>query len=70
MSRHDYYDQHEEEDQQRRDQLRFAAGMGDFIGLILGLVVILVMVLLILSLANWLKRDISNTFTILNTRFQ
>jgi hypothetical protein len=60
----------EEERQSRRDQMRFAAGMSDFIGVMIGFIVILLMILLILSLVNWLRRDISNTFTLLNTRFR
>ena len=43
--------------------------MTDFVGVILGVVVILLMLLLIFSLVNWLRRDISNTFTFINTRF-
>ncbi|HSK67760.1 MAG TPA: hypothetical protein VLA21_00700 [Candidatus Limnocylindria bacterium] len=61
---------YEEEREAKRDQLRFAAGMGDFIGVIVGLLAILVMVLLILSLVDWLRRDIAGTFTVLNTRLQ
>jgi low affinity Fe/Cu permease len=60
----------EEERQERRDHLRFAAGMSDFMGVILGAVVILIMILLILSLVNWLRRDILSTFTLLGSRFQ
>jgi hypothetical protein len=44
--------------------------MSDFIGVILGVVVILLTLLLIFSLVNWLRRDISNTSTLINTRFQ
>ncbi len=39
-------------------------------GVILGAVVILIMILLILSLVNWLRRDILSTFTLLGSRFQ
>ena len=60
----------EEERQERQDHLRFAAGMSDFMGVILGAVVILIMILLILSLVNWLRRDILSTFTLLGSRFQ
>ncbi len=61
---------YEEEREARRDQLRFAAGMGDFIGVIVGLLTILVMALLILSLVDWLRRDVAATFTVLNTRLR
>ncbi len=60
----------EEERQSRRDQMRFAARMSDFVGVMIGLFVILLAVLLILSLVNWFQRDISNTFKLLNTRFR
>jgi hypothetical protein len=69
----DYHEEmavREEERQERLDHLRFAAGMGDFVGVILGSVVILIMILLILSLLNWLRRDILATFTLLGSRFQ
>lgn len=70
MDQQDYFAIREEERQQKRDRLRFAAGMSDFVGVILGVLVILVMLLLIFSLVNWLRRDISNTFTLLNTRLR
>ena len=44
--------------------------MSDFMGVVLGVVVILIALLLIFSLVNWLLRDISNTFTFINTRLQ
>jgi hypothetical protein len=70
VDHHDYMALEEEERQERRDYLRFAAGMSDFMGVILGAVVILIMILLILSLVNWLRRDILSTFTLLGSRFQ
>ncbi len=71
MDHQDYYRMAEEEErQERRDHLRFAAGMSDFVGVILGAVVILIMVLLILSLVNWLRQDIQSTFALLGSRFQ
>ena len=60
----------EEERAARQDRLRFAAGMSDFVGVILGVLVILIMLLLIFSLVNWLIRDINNTFTFINRRFR
>jgi len=70
MDEQDYLPLMEEERQSHRDQMRFAAGMSDFIGVVIGFIVILLMVLLILSLVGWLRRDISNTFTLLNTRLR
>jgi len=48
--------------------MRFAAGMSDFFAVILGVVVILVLVGLVVSLINWLRQDIINTFRMLETR--
>lgn len=70
MDQHDFFALREEERQARRDRLRFAAGMSDFVGLVLGVIVILLALLLIFSLVNWLRRDISSTFTLINTRFK
>ena len=70
MDQQDFFLVKEEEQQAKRDRLRFAAGMSAFIGVILGVVVILLTLLLLFSLVNWLRRDISNTFTLINTRFQ
>jgi len=70
LDQQDYMAVEEEERQERRDHLRFASGMSDFVGVILGAVVILIMILLILSLLNWLWRDIASTFTLLNSRFR
>lgn len=70
MDGQDYFTLKEEERAARQDRLRFAAGMSDFVGVILGVLVILVMLLLIFSLVNWLVRDISSTFTFINRRFR
>ncbi len=59
----------EEERAARRDRLRFAAGMSDFLGVVLGFVSILLLVLLLISLLSWLKRDITSTFALLRSRF-
>lgn len=69
MDQQDYFEVKEEERQVRRDRLRFAFGMTDFVGVMLGFAVILIMILLIFSLVNWLRRDISSMFTFINTRF-
>lgn len=69
MDHQDYFTLKEEERAAKQDRYRFAAGMTDFVGVILGVVAILLMLLLIFSLVNWLRRDISNTFTFINTRF-
>lgn len=58
----------EEEEQSRRDKLRFAAGMSDFFGVILGAFFILILILLIISLLNWLRQDIAAMFLQLKSR--
>lgn len=68
MDLQEYNAAKDEEMQQRRDHLRFAAGISDFMGVILGAVVILLMLLLIMSLVNWLRRDILNMLNLLNTQ--
>lgn len=62
------FDDFEEEEEIRKDHLRFAAGMSDFFAVILGSVIILILVMLIISLVNWLKQDISTLFLSLETR--
>lgn len=59
----------EEERAARRDRLRFAAGMSDFVGVVLGFACILVLVLLLISLFSWLRRDILSMFAFLRSRF-
>ena len=54
----------------RREHFRLAAGMMDFLGVVLGVIVILVLLALIFSLVSWLTQDVSSTFSILRTRFQ
>jgi uncharacterized membrane protein YkgB len=58
----------EEDEETRKDHLRFAAGMSDFFAVVLGVVVILILVLLIISLVNWLRQDITSLFQNLDTR--
>ena len=68
MAKHDYFDDQEEGFESHKDRMRFAAGISDFFAVILGVVIILILVLLIVSLVNWLKQDIANTFRMLETR--
>lgn len=67
--RDEYLEDQEEHFQTMRDRLQMAAGMSNFFSVVLGVVVILLLVLLIVSLINWLSRDISTTFTAINSRF-
>lgn len=66
----DYFQRKEWERQEKRDHFRIAAGMMEFLGVVLGVAGILVLLALLFSLLSWLSRDISSTFAILRTRFQ
>ncbi len=50
---------------QRDDQFRAAAGLGDFLGVMLGLAAVLALVALLLSLYSWVRRDLLETFSLL-----
>lgn len=58
----------EERQELRRSTWQLLAGLGDFAGVILGTAVILVLIALLVSLLNWLVSDVSQTFTIWQTR--
>ena len=62
--------QREWEKEERRDQYRVAAGVMEFLGVVLGVVSILVLAALLMSLLTWLAQDVNSTFAILRTRFQ
>ncbi len=62
-----YYE--EDEQEARRDRLQLAAGMSNFISVIIGTALILILILLIVSLLNWLRTDIAATFTSMYARF-
>ena len=51
-------------------RMRVAAGVMDFLGVISGMVVVLAMVALLIMLGNWLISDMSNTFTLIQTKIQ
>lgn len=68
--RHDYFQRKEWERQERRDHYKVAAGVMNFLGVVLGVVSILVLAALLISLLSWLGQDIASNFTILRTRFQ
>jgi len=58
------------EKEDKREHFRLAAGMMDFLGVVLGVICILVLLALLFSLISWLSQDISSTFSFLKTRFQ
>ena len=69
-SREEYEQRKEWERQEKQEHFRMAAGMMEFLGVVLGLVSIFVLLALLFSLLNWLGQDIASTFSILRTRFQ
>ena len=52
----------------RRDRWRVLANLSDFIGVIAGTAVILVLIALILTLVHWVRSDITQSFTLWQTR--
>ncbi|MBQ8653943.1 MAG: hypothetical protein IJ507_03320 [Clostridia bacterium] len=52
----------------RRDRWRVLAGVGDFLAVIAGTVVILVLIALLVSLINWVYADITQSFTLWQTK--
>ena len=52
----------------RRDRWRVLAGVGDVLGVIAGTVVILLLIMLLVSLINWVHADLSQSFTLWQTR--
>ncbi len=71
QSNHQQYEQRKEwERLEKQDRFRMAAGMTEFLGVVLGIVCILVMLALLFSLLNWLGQDFAGTFSLLRTRFR
>ncbi|MCH5287577.1 MAG: hypothetical protein J1E43_09150 [Christensenellaceae bacterium] len=52
----------------RRERWRVLANLGDFIGVIAGTAVILVLIALIITLLHWVRSDITQSFTLWQTR--
>lgn len=68
--REEYEKKKELERQQRQDHFRVAAGMMEFLGVVLGVVSILVLVALLISLISWLSQNVSGTFSLIRTQLQ
>lgn len=66
----DYFVRKEEEREEKLDRLRMTAGLLEFLGVVLGVVVVFVLVVLIVSLCNWLFRDMSGIFSIIFSIFK
>lgn len=66
----DYFIRKEEEREERLDRLRLTAGLMEFFGVVVGVAAIFVLVVLIVSLCNWLYRDMSGVFSLLFSIFK
>lgn len=72
------YDEYEEYDEQNDEEvsigtqgrMKVAAGVMDFLMLIVGLVVILLTVTLLVSLINWVISDLSRSFFVIQTQMK
>lgn len=58
----------EERAMARRDHWQVLAGVGDFLAVIAGTAVILILVALLVSLINWVHADITQSFTLWQTK--
>ena len=52
----------------RRSRWRVLASLGDFAGVIAGTAIILILIALIISLVHWVRSDITQSFTLWQTR--
>lgn len=52
----------------RRSRWRVLASLGDFAGVIVGTAVILILIALLISLVHWVRSDITQSFTLWQTR--
>lgn len=66
----DYFVRKEEEREEKLDRLRMTAGLLNFFGVVLGVIAIFVLVVLIVSLCNWLFRDMSGIFSVVFSIFK
>ena len=48
----------------RRNDLRMAAGLGNFVAVIIGFVAILLLILVLTSLVTWLQSDLDHSFSL------
>jgi uncharacterized membrane protein YkgB len=69
-NRQEYEQRKEMEKLEKQDRFRMAAGMTEFLGVVLGIVSILVLLALLFSLLNWLGQDAASTFSFLKSRFK
>ena len=58
----------EEKASLRRSRWRVLASLGDFAGVIAGTAMILILIALIISLVHWVRSDITQSFTLWQTR--
>lgn len=51
--------------ERKRERVKLAEGIGDFLAVVLGAAFILLLAAVLISLTNWLKRDIGSTLAII-----
>lgn len=66
----DYFFRKEEERQERLDRLRMTAALMEFFGVVLGVFAVFVLLVLIVSLCNWLYRDMASIFSVVFSIFK
>ena len=66
----DYFVRKEEEREERLDRLRMTAGLLEVFGVVLGEFAVFVLVILIVSLCNWLYRDMSGMISLMFSIFK
>ena len=59
----------EERWSEKRRKLRIAAGAGDFLAVLAGVALILLMTALLIHMAQFLSTDLTQSFSVLQTRF-
>lgn len=58
-----------EERERRKDTMRLLGGVGNLLGVLGGMLVILLLVWLLISVGNWMIRDLSHSFQLVNNWF-
>lgn len=58
------------EKEDKQDHYKVAAGVMDFVGVVAGVLCILLLIALLMSLLDWLNKDISSTFATLRAHFR
>ncbi|MBR5232007.1 MAG: hypothetical protein IKW00_07155 [Clostridia bacterium] len=66
----DYYIKKELDREEKLDRMRMMAGLMEFFGVVAGVFAIFLLIVLIVSLCNWLYRDLSGVFSAMFSIFK